>query len=73
MRDTGGNQQLLLFPVAVLSSTVFTLLFSSLINAGRKMDTELKKEIPLPREGIEVLKEMTYGQAVRQILLPRKK
>ena len=73
VRDTGGNKQLFLFPIAVLSSIIFTLLFSSLINAGRKRDGELKKEIPISREGIEVLKEMTYWQAVRQKLLSRKK
>lgn len=73
VRDTGGNKQLFLFPVAVLSSTVFTLLFSSLIHARKTRQEESKKEVPLAREGIEVLKEMTYWQAVRQILLLRKK
>lgn len=73
VRDAGGNQQLFLFPVAIISSTVFTLLFSSLIHAKKTRQEESKKETPISREGLEVLKEMTCWQAIRQILLSRKK
>lgn len=73
MRDTGGNKQLFLFPVAVISSTVFTLIFSSIVNARKTRQEESKKEVLITGKGIEVLKEMTYWQAVRQKLLSRKK
>lgn len=73
MRDTGGNKQLLLFPIAILSGIVFNFFFSSLINARRKKKDELKKEIPALGEGIEVLREMTYWQALRLLLFQKKK
>ncbi len=73
MRDIGGNKQLLLFPVAVILSLVFTLIISSIINAGKASQEESKKEVPITGDGIEVLKEMTYWQAVRRISLSRKK
>ena len=73
VRDTGGNKQLFLFPIAVISSTVFTLIFSSIVNARKIRQEESKKEVLITGKGIEVLKEMTYWQAVRQKLLSRKK
>ncbi len=73
IRNTGGNQQLIIFPFAILSSTIFTLFFTSLINAGSRRKGELKEKIPIATEGIEVLKEMTYWQAVCQYLFPQKK
>lgn len=70
--DTGDNIQLPLFPAAILLSTAFTLFLSSIINAGRNKKGS-KIDVQVPREGIEVLKEMTYWQAVRLISLPKDK
>lgn len=87
VRDTGGNQQLLFFPIGVLSSVFFTFLLSSLINAGKKQTPETGKGAteapvsegrstpvstsPVSESGLEILKEMTCWQAVRQVLLRR--
>ena len=73
VRNTGGNKQLLLFPVAAISSLVFTLIISSIINDGKARQEASKKEILITGDGIEVLKEMTYWQAIRRISLSRKK
>lgn len=67
VRETGGNKQLFLFPLAVLAGTAFTLFFSSLVNAGGKRQTESKTKASVAELGIEALKEMTYWQAVKRI------
>lgn len=63
-----GSQQLILFPLGILSGTLYTLLISSLINDGGKA-SEKSKEILAPGEGLEILEYMTYWQAFRGFLL----
>lgn len=72
VRNVGGNKQLLLFPQAVLAAIIITFIISSLINASVKNNRAPVKRVTEYIEGVELLKEMTWWQALRKPKFSRK-